>query len=151
MLSAEKILELKLKANEIRKETVKTIASIGVGHIGGSLSIADVMAVLYFDEMKVDPKNPKWDGRDWLVVSKGHSGPAIYSTLAIKGFFDREMLYTLNKPNTNLPSHCDMRKTPGIDMTTGSLGQGASAAAGIALGNKMDGKDDTYKIGRAHV
>lgn len=144
MLSAEKILELKLKANEIRKETVKTIASIGVGHIGGSLSIADVMAVLYFDEMKVDPKNPKWDGRDWLVVSKGHSGPAIYSTLAIKGFFDREMLYTLNKPNTNLPSHCDMRKTPGIDMTTGSLGQGASAAAGIALGNKMDGKDDTY-------
>ena len=144
MLSAEKILELKLKANEIRKETVKTIASIGVGHIGGSLSIADVMAVLYFDEMKVDPKNPKWDGRDWLVVSKGHSGPAIYSTLAIKGFFDREMLYTLNKPNTNLPSHCDMRKTPGIDMTTGSLGQGASAAAGIALGNKMDGKDGTY-------
>ena len=140
MLSAEKILELKLKANEIRKETVKTIASIGVGHIGGSLSIADVMAVLYFDEMKVDPKNPKWEDRDWLVVSKGHSGPAVYSTLAIRGFFDREMLYTLNKPNTNLPSHCDMRKTPGIDMTTGSLGQGASAAAGIALGNKMDGK-----------
>ncbi len=93
MLSAEKILELKLKANEIRKETVKTIASIGVGHIGGSLSIADVMAVLYFDEMKVDPKNPKWEDRDWLVVSKGHSGPAVYSTLAIRGFFDRNAVH----------------------------------------------------------
>lgn len=144
MLSKERAIELQLKANEIRKETIKTIASIGVGHVGGSLSIADVLAVLYFDEMKVDPSNPHWEDRDWLVVSKGHSGPAVYSALAIKGYFDRDMLYTLNKPNTNLPSHCDMRKTPGIDMTTGSLGQGASAAAGIALGNKLDGKDDTY-------
>lgn len=147
MLTNEQTLQLRLKANEIRKETVKTIASIGVGHIGGSLSIADVLAVLYFDQMRVDPKNPKWEDRDWLVVSKGHSGPAVYSALALKGYFDKEMLYTLNKPNTRLPSHCDMRKTPGIDMTTGSLGQGASAAAGIALGNQRDGKDSyTYLI-----
>ncbi|PWM43225.1 MAG: transketolase [Clostridiales bacterium] len=143
-MTKEQITALKLKANEIRKETIKCIASIGVGHIGGSLSIADVLAVLYFDQMKTDPKNPKWEGRDWLVVSKGHSGPAVYSALAIKGFFDKEILYTLNKSNTTLPSHCDRQKTPGIDMTTGSLGQGASNAAGIALGNKMDGKDDIY-------
>ena len=135
MLTNQQVLELRLEANEIRKETVKTIASIGVGHIGGSLSIADVLSVLYFDQMKIDPKNPKWEDRDWLVVSKGHSGPAVYSALALRGYFDKQMLYTLNKPNTNLPSHCDMRKTPGIDMTTGSLGQGSSAAAGIALGN----------------
>lgn len=147
MLTREEAFELKLKANDIRKETVKTIASIGVGHIGGSLSIAEVLAVLYFHEMNIDPKNPKWPDRDWLVVSKGHSGPAVYSALALKGYFDKEMLYTLNKPNTKLPSHCDMRKTPGIDMTTGSLGQGASAAAGIAIGNKYDGrKNYTYLI-----
>ncbi len=143
-MTKEQVTDLKLKANEIRKETVKCIASIGVGHIGGSLSIADLLAVLYFDEMKTDPSNPLWKDRDWLVVSKGHSGPAVYSALAIKGFFDRELLYTLNKSNTSLPSHCDRRKTPGIDMTTGSLGQGASNAAGIALGNKMDGKDEVY-------
>ena len=147
MLTREEAFELKLKANDIRKETVKTIASIGVGHIGGSLSIAEVLAVLYFHEMNIDPKNPKWPDRDWLVVSKGHSGPAVYSALALKGYFDKEMLYTLNKPNTKLPSHCDMRKTPGIDMTTGSLGQGASAAAGIAIGNKYDGRNNyTYLI-----
>lgn len=147
MLTNEQTLQLRLKANEIRKETVKTIASIGVGHIGGSLSIADVLSVLYFKQMRVDPENPKWADRDWLVVSKGHSGPAVYSALALRGYFDKEMLYTLNKPNTRLPSHCDMRKTPGIDMTTGSLGQGASAAAGIALGNQRDGKDSyTYLI-----
>ena len=147
MLTNQQVLELRLKANEIRKETVKTIASIGVGHIGGSLSIVDVLSVLYFDQMKVDPQNPKWEDRDWLVVSKGHSGPAVYSALALRGYFDKQMLYTLNKPNTNLPSHCDMRKTPGIDMTTGSLGQGSSAAAGIALGNQLDGKSSyTYLI-----
>ena len=144
MLTKERVLELNLTANEIRKEIIKTIASIGVGHVGGSLSIADLLAVLYFDEMKVDPKNPKWDGRDCLVCSKGHAGPAIYSALCLRGFFDKDMLYTLNKPNTNLPSHCDMKRTPGIDMTTGSLGQGTSTATGIALGNKMDGKDDLY-------
>ena len=147
MLSKDKKLELALTANEIRKEIIKTIASIGVGHVGGSLSIADLLAVLYFDEMRVDPKNPKWEDRDWLVCSKGHAGPAIYSALALRGYFDKSMLYTLNKPNTNLPSHCDMKKTPGIDMTTGSLGQGASAAVGIAVGNRLKGKDSyTYLI-----
>jgi transketolase len=129
---------LRENAKEIRRETVNCIASLGVGHIGGCLSIADLLAVLYFDEMKIDPKNPKLETRDRLVVSKGHSGPAIYAVLAIKGYFDKSLLATLNKPSTNLPSHCDMNRTPGIDMTTGSLGQGLSAAVGIAYAAKMD-------------
>ena len=144
MLTEQKQLELALIANEIRKETIKSIASIGIGHLGGSLSIADLLAVLYFDQMKIDPKNPKMPDRDMLVCSKGHAGPAIYSALSMKGYFPKDLLYTLNKSNTDLPSHCDMRKTPGIDMTTGSLGQGISTACGIALANKMDGKDQLY-------
>ena len=88
--------------------------------------------------MKYDPKNPKWEERDWFVCSKGHAGPAVYATLALKGFMPMSQLETLNRPGTNLPSHCDRTKTPGIDMTTGSLGQGASTAAGIALAHKMD-------------
>ena len=86
--------------------------------------------------MRVDPKNPKWAERDWLVLSKGHCGPALYATLALKGYFPMDWLTTLNKPNTNLPSHADANRTPGVDMSTGSLGQGISAAVGIALGNR---------------
>ena len=102
------------------------------------MSIADLLSVLYGEDMKYDPQNPSWEGRDWLVCSKGHAGPAIYAALALKGFFPMEWMETLNQPGTNLPSHCDRRKTPGIDMTTGSLGQGISAAGGMALANKLD-------------
>lgn len=132
---------LEEQAKEIRKLTLECIGKLGMGHIGGCLSIADLLAVLYFDRIKVDPKNPKWELRDRLVVSKGHAGPAIYATLALKGYFERSMLDTLNRPHTNLPSHCDMRLTPGIDMTTGSLGQGLSAVTGMALAAKLNGND----------
>ena len=125
------------KAKEIRALTATCIAELGAGHIGGSLSIVDVLTVLYYKHMNVDPKNPKLDTRDRLVVSKGHSGPAVYATLAHKGYFPKEELLTLNKIGTNLPSHCDMNKTPGVDMTTGSLGQGISCALGMALAAKM--------------
>lgn len=131
--------ELKLFAEEIRLQTIQAIAKFGVGHIGGALSIADVLAVLYGNVMKVEPADPHWQQRDWLVLSKGHCGPALYAALAIKGYFPISQLETLNRPGTQLPSHCDMNLTPGIDMTTGSLGQGASTAAGVALGHKMQG------------
>lgn len=124
-------------SKEIRKLTLKCISDFGSGHIGGSLSIVDVLTALYFKEMNIDPKNPKMEGRDRLVVSKGHAGPAVYSTFAYKGYFDIEELSTLNKIGTNLPSHCDMNKVKGVDMTTGSLGQGISCAVGIALGSKI--------------
>lgn len=129
------------KAFQIRSATIREIASFGSGHIGGAMSICDLLALLYFNKMNVDPKNPKKDDRDRLVVSKGHAGPAVYATLALKGFFPMEMLSTLNQGGTNLPSHCDMLKTPGIDFTAGSLGQGFSAAMGIALGNRVKGVD----------
>jgi len=131
---------LKAKAKEIRRLTIEEMANLGSGHIGGAMSIADILALLYFHKMKVDPSNPKWEGRDYLVVSKGHAGPAVYAALASRGYFPLDWLSTLNKGGTKLPSHCDRNKTPGIDMTAGSLGQGFSAAAGIALGLKMDGK-----------
>ncbi|MEA4853026.1 MAG: transketolase [Christensenella sp.] len=139
--------EMKVFAKEIQMETVKTIGDLGIGHIGGALSVAHVLAVLYGKQMKYDPANPKWDDRDWLVVSKGHAGPAVYSALALRGFMEMEQLKTLNRPGTKLPSHCDMNLTTGIDMTTGSLGQGSSTAAGVALSFKMDGKENyTYLI-----
>lgn len=128
---------LNLHAKEIRKLTFECIASFGSGHIGGSLSIVDVLTVLYFDQMKIDPSNPKKEGRDRLIVSKGHAGPAVYSALAYKGYFDKKELRTLNQIGTNLPSHCDMIKVPGVDMTTGSLGQGLSCAVGCALASKI--------------
>lgn len=147
MLDKKKAVDLKRFAKQIQMETVKEIASLGVGHLGGSLSMSELLAVLYGEVMKYDPKNPHWEGRDWFVCSKGHAGPAIYATLALRGFMPMEQLDTLNRPGTNLPSHCDRTKTPGIDMTTGSLGQGASTAAGIALGHKMNRKDNyTYVV-----
>lgn len=143
----QNVNEVKRFAIEIRKETIKCIGKLGVGHIGGALSIVDLLAVLYSGEMNIDPENPKKDDRDMLVVSKGHAGPAVYAALALKGYFPMEMLETLNKPGTNLPSHCDMNRTPGIDMTTGSLGQGASSAMGIACANRLKGYDNyTYLI-----
>ena len=128
---------LKDKAFEIRCRTIREIASFGSGHIGGSMSIVELLSYLYFHEMNVDPSDPKKIDRDRLVVSKGHSGPAVYATLSLKGFFPEEWLKTLNRGGTRLPSHCDMTKTPGIDFTGGSLGQGFSAAVGIALGERI--------------
>lgn len=129
--------ELATLAQEIRVNIVNCIGSLGVGHIGGCLSIADVLAVLYGKHMNVDPKNPKMEGRDRFVCSKGHAGPAVYSVLAEMGYFDKSELATLNQSGTNLPSHCDMNKTLGVDMTAGSLGQGLSCAVGIAIGSKL--------------
>ena len=140
---SKKVEMLSQKAKEIRELTIKSIGNLGVGHIGGSLSLCEVIAVLYFDAMNVDPDNPKMEDRDRFVLSKGHGGPALYSALALKGFLDISELDTLNKPNTNLPSHCDMKLTRGIDMSTGSLGQGFSAALGMAVAAKMDKKDFT--------
>ena len=131
--------DLQKFAAQIRVGTVESIASRGFGHIGGALSICDALSVLYGSQMSVDPKNPKMPERDKLVCSKGHAGPAIYATLGLKGFFPYEDIKTLNQPGTRFPSHCDAKLTPGIDMTTGSLGQGTSTAAGMALGDKIKG------------
>jgi len=134
------IRELERFAARIRLETVKQIGKRGFGHLGGALSVVDALAVLYGGVMRIDPKNPDWPERDKLVMSKGHAGPALYSTLALLGYFPMEWLDTLNQPGTRLPSHCDRLLTPGIDMTTGSLGQGVSTAIGLALAQRMDGK-----------
>ena len=131
---------LKAKAKEIRKLTIEEIGNLGSGHIGGAMSIADLLALLYYHRMKLDPANPRWEGRDQLVVSKGHAGPVVYAALASRGFFPQDWLKTLNRGGTKLPSHCNRVLTPGIDMTAGSLGQGFSAAIGIALGLQMDGR-----------
>ncbi|WP_097028149.1 transketolase [Clostridium peptidivorans] len=147
MISEEKVKKLEAFALNIRIETLKAIGTLGFGHLGGAMSIADTIAVLYGGTMNIDPKNPAWEDRDWLVCSKGHAGPAIYSALALRGYFNKEELLTLNKPGTHFPSHCDRNLTTGIDMTTGSLGQGASTALGVALGNRLKGKDNyTYLI-----
>ena len=130
-------MELKEICKNIRIDTVRCIGSIGVGHIGGCLSIVEILASLYFKKMNINPENPQMEGRDRLVVSKGHAGPAVYATLANKGYFDKAELLTLNHSGTKLPSHCDMNRTIGIDMTTGSLGQGFSCAVGVALGGKI--------------
>ena len=127
-------------ALKIRMAALEAIHSIGSGHVGGVMSISDALAVLYGREMRVRPEDPKWTDRDELVMSKGHAGPAVYATLALLGFFPYEELRTLNRGGTRLPSHCDRNKTPGVDMTTGSLGQGTSQAAGLALGNKLKGR-----------
>ncbi len=128
---------LRKKCMDVRANVITTIGTLGVGHIGGSLSIVDLLVVLYEKHMKIDPKNPKMSGRDRLIVSKGHAGPAVYAMLAEKGYFDKDWLLTLNQSNTNLPSHCDMNRTPGVDMTTGSLGQGFSCAMGVAKASKI--------------
>lgn len=133
--------ELQKFALKIRIGVIEQMKARGFGHIGGSLSVADVLAVLYGGVMRIDPSNPKWPERDKLVCSKGHAGPTVYATLALKGFFPYDWLATLNQPGTNLPSHCDKNKTPGVDMTTGSLGQGTSLAVGIAMGDQLAGRD----------
>lgn len=144
MLDEEKLCALKKKALRLRELTIREIAHLGSGHIGGSMSIIEILTYLYHDAMNVDPKDPKKRDRDRLVCSKGHAGPAVYATLADKGFFPLEWLDTLNQGGTDLPSHCDMNHTPGVDFTTGSLGQGSSAAVGIALGQRILGMRDSY-------
>ncbi len=134
-------ITLERKARLIRRMTLESIANLGVGHVGGSMSIVELLTVLYYRQMHIDPKQPRMDNRDWFVLSKGHAGPALYSVLADRGFFHSDWLKTLNVVGTNLPSHADRNRTPGIDMTTGSLGQGLSAAIGIALGLRMDKKE----------
>lgn len=138
--------ELRVLAEEIRVKTLKTFGHIGFGHIGGAMSIVEAVALLYGEFLRYDPRKPGWPERDKLVISKGHAGPTVYATLAMKGFFPDGMLRELNQGGGRLPSHTDRNKTPGIDMTTGSLGQGISAACGIALGDRMDGRDSTTYV-----
>ena len=135
-------LELRVVADGIRLITLQTFAYLGFGHVGGAMSIIETLAALYSGELRCDPRNPDWEGRDRLVMSKGHAGPALYATLCLRGFFPKETLQELNQGGGSLPSHCDMNKTPGIDMTTGSLGQGMSTAIGLALGARMSGLEN---------
>lgn len=136
--------ELEIKAYNIRKNAVTAVYSASSGHPGGSLSSADLMAVLYFDEMNVDPKNPKMEDRDRFVLSKGHCSPALYGTLAEAGFFDKDELKTFRHIDSRLQGHPDMKHIPGVDMSTGSLGLGISAACGMALSAKAYKKD--YRV-----
>lgn len=136
------INELKIFAARIRIEILKQISAAGKGHVGGSMSAADVIAVLYGHAMRIDPENPTWEERDRFVMSKGHSGCALYAALMLRGYFPVEWAPSLNQLGTRLPSHCDRTKTPGIDMTTGSLGQGLSAASGIAYASSLKGNDN---------
>ena len=134
-------LELAKAANEVRKGIVTSVHSAKAGHPGGSLSAADIFTFLYFEEMNIDPKNPKKEDRDRFVLSKGHTAPGLYAALANRGFFPVEDLKTLRKLGSYLQGHPDMKHIPGVDMSSGSLGQGISAAVGMALGAKMDHKD----------
>ncbi len=143
-MEQKKITELSIIANKVRKGALTGIYNAKAGHPGGSLSIADLLTLLYFEIMNVDPKNPKNENRDRLVLSKGHTVPALYATLAERGFFPVEDLKTLRRIDSYLQGHPDMNKVPGIDMSTGSLGQGFSAAGGMALAGKLDKKD--YRV-----
>lgn len=138
------IQSLKIKANEVRKGIVTAVYSAKSGHPGGSLSAADLFTYLYFEEMNIDPENPKMESRDRFVLSKGHTAPGLYSALANRGFFSVDELKTLRKLGSRLQGHPCMQETPGVDMSTGSLGQGISAAVGMALAAKMDRKD--YRV-----
>ena len=134
-------LELQKTANEIRKSIVTAVHSAKSGHPGGSLSAADIFTYLYFEEMNIDPKNPKDPDRDRFVLSKGHTAPGLYSVLANRGYFPVEDLLTLRHTGSYLQGHPDMKHIPGVDMSSGSLGQGLSAACGMALGAKQAKKD----------
>ena len=132
--------QLQIKACKVRMGVIEGVYNAKSGHPGGSLSITDILTYLYFNHMNVDPKNPKWEDRDRFVLSKGHTAPALYAVLAHKGFFPVEELKTLRKPGSMLQGHPSMKLTPGVDMSTGSLGQGISTAVGMALGAKLAGK-----------
>lgn len=136
--------ELGNMAKKIRQGIIEAVYANKSGHPGGSLSIADIMTVLYFNELNIDEKNPKWEDRDRLVLSKGHCSPALYSALANRGYFEVEKLKTFRSIDSNLQGHPDMKKVPGVDMTSGSLGQGLSCANGMAIAGKMDNKN--YRV-----
>ncbi|MBR6681014.1 MAG: transketolase [Clostridia bacterium] len=140
-MELEKLNQLKKTAAKIRLGIIESVHAAKSGHPGGSLSIADIITYLYFEEMNVDPKNPKWEDRDRFVLSKGHTAPALYATLAEKGFFPVDALKTLRKVDSFLQGHPDMKGTPGVDMSSGSLGLGFSSACGMALAAKIQGKD----------
>lgn len=136
--------ELQRKANEVRKGIIISVHSAKAGHPGGSLSAADIFTYLYFEEMNIDPENPKMEDRDRFVLSKGHTAPGLYAALANRGYFPVEDLKTLRKVGSYLQGHPDMKQIPGVDMSSGSLGQGISAAVGMALSAKMRKKD--YRV-----
>ena len=143
MDSSEK-KQLFLAANRIRQHIIEGTFNAKSGHPGGSLSATDVITYLYMKEMKVDPDNPKWEDRDRFVLSKGHAAPALYGALAVRGFFPEDEIKNLRKPSSFLQGHPDMKGVPGVDMSTGSLGQGVSCAVGMALAGKVAGKD--YRV-----
>lgn len=136
--------DLAAKSCAIRQDIVRMLGEAGSGHPGGSLSAADILTVLYFHEMKIDPANPEWPDRDRFVLSKGHAAPVLYAALAEKGYFPKEELKTLRKIGSRLQGHPSMKHLPGVEMSTGSLGQGLSTANGMALAGKLDGRD--YRI-----
>ena len=143
-MNKEKITELKKIATNIRLDILEEVFSASSGHPGGSLSISDILAYLYFEELNVDPKNPTWEDRDRLVLSKGHTSPGLYAALAAKGFIPKEDLKTFRQADSYLQGHPDMKHTPGVDMTSGSLGLGISAACGMALSGKIRKKN--YRV-----
>lgn len=146
-MEKEEIRQLTNRAKQIRRGIIEAVYRGKSGHPGGSLSIADILAVLYFKEMRIDPSNPTWDQRDRLVLSKGHCSPALYSALAIRGYFKEEELLAFRHLDSKLQGHPDKNKVPGVDMTTGSLGQGLSAGNGMAIAAKLDNKKyRTYVI-----
>ncbi|TKJ32595.1 transketolase [bacterium (candidate division B38) B3_B38] len=136
-LTQEKVKELEKIALQIRRMVVKMVFTAQSGHLGGSLSVAEIISVLYFSELRIDPRNPNWPDRDRLVPSKGHCAPAIYAALALRGFIDPECLTTLRQLDSILQGHPCMTSTPGIDMSTGSLGHGLSIGVGMALGGRL--------------
>ena len=143
-MEQSKLLRLSRTANNVRKNIIEGVYNAGCGHPGGSLSIADLITYLYFEELRIDPKNPKDPKRDRFVLSKGHTAPALYAVLAERGFFPLEDIKTLRKTTSHLQGHPDMKGTPGVDMTTGSLGLGFSAACGMALSGKISNED--YRV-----
>lgn len=140
-MDKQEIMELKKLSAGIRMNILKMLKWRTYGHLGGAMSIVELLSVLYGKQMRHDPKNPQWPERDYLVLSKGHAGPALYSVLARQGYFPEELLYTLNEGGTLLPSHPDRLRTPGVDATTGSLGQGTSVAAGLGYALRQEGSD----------
>ncbi len=144
MIEQKKVAELKEQAKTVRKEVIKMIYAAQSGHPGGSLSAADIMTALYFDELNIRPEDPKWPDRDRFVLSKGHVCPVLYTCLALRGYFDPALLATLRKEGSILQGHPDMKRCPGIDISTGSLGQGFSVATGMALAAKRNGQ--SYRV-----
>lgn len=134
--------DLTVFAAEIRKQLLLELKNFGFGHLGGSMSVVELLAVLYGSELRHDAKRPDWEDRDYLILSKGHAGPAWYAALALEGYFPLDELMTLNKSHTNLPSHPDRLKTIGVDMTSGSLGQGPSVAAGLCEGFRLQNRNN---------